>query len=72
MREEVSQAMSSNYFLGYNNVVSDLCFPAFLVIIDMQNCTHLLSFDICIHPRNHYPNQDTDLSISSPKFYAPS
>lgn len=29
MREEVSQAMTYNYFLGYNNVVSDLCFPAF-------------------------------------------
>lgn len=23
-------AMTYNYFLGYNNVVSDLCFPAFL------------------------------------------
>lgn len=30
MREEVSQAMTYNYFLGYNNVVSDLCFTAFL------------------------------------------
>ena len=33
----------------------------------MQNCTHLLSFDICIHPRNHYPNQDNRSIYLLPK-----
>ena len=30
----------------------------FPVIIDMQNCTYFLNFDICIHPWNYCPNQD--------------
>ena len=61
MREEVSQAMTYNYLW----VIYAL--QLFWVIIDMQNCTYLLSFDICIHPWNHCPNQDNKYIYLLPK-----